>query len=290
MSDVLWRNRSPQEGMPTVHALVIGVSAYDHLPGGSGPPCDAALLGGLQQLTAAATSATRIALWLRNSFDFPNVQLGSVRLLASPSPNEAPLPDKVTPPPATYDEVRKAITGWLKDARASVGNVTVLYVAGHGIQTSSEGGILLLQDIGAPDSLRILERAIDVASVRVGMVADPNEADTSTPEVQYYFYDACRVVPPASVAYEELKAGVFLDIAKGAAPKTSYVLCGQHRGDYAWPIRKRRRPCSRPRSRTCWRATRRSDPTAERSAWPSSVPPWKHSLPNGPASSANSRT
>ena len=233
MTDVLWRNRSPKEGTPTVHVLVIGVSSYDHLPGGTGEQSTAAMLSGLSQLSAAATSATRIALWIRNTFDFPNVQLGTVRLLASPSPAELPLPDDVAPPPATYDEVRKAVAGWLKDARSGDGNVSVLYVAGHGIQTSSEGGIVLLQDVGAPDSIRILERAIDVASVRLGMVADPAAADTCTPPVQYYFYDACRVVPPATAAYEELKAGVFLDIAKGAAPTTSYVLWGSSAGDYA---------------------------------------------------------
>lgn len=216
-----------------MHALVIGVSSYDHLVGGSGPLTNEPLLNGLRQLSAAATSATRVALWLRDHFQFPNVQLGSIRLLVSPAPSEVPLPEGVSPPNATFDAVRKAVVAWRNDARSTAGNVALLYVAGHGIQTSNEGGILLLQDAGAPDSLTPLERAIDVASIRRGMVADPAKPDTATPDIQYYFYDACRIVPTASASYATVQVGVSFDEPRGPAPTTSYVMWGSRSRDYA---------------------------------------------------------
>lgn len=234
MSDdsVLWRRDDIPADEATVHALVIGVSRYDHLPGGSGSPTKHRLLGGLTQLSAAATSAARVATWLRDHFDYPEVRLGSVRLLASPGEGEVPLPAGVEPPPATYDQVKRALNAWRREARATPGNVTLLYVAGHGIQTSNEGGIVLLQDAGDPD-FAALDRAIDVASVRRGMVADPTDAETFTPPIQYYFYDACRVQPSAVASFEELRAGITTDEPRGAAPDTSWVLWGSRSRDYA---------------------------------------------------------
>ena len=125
--DILWSRQPVVDDLATVHALVIGVSKYDHLPGGTGQQTTKALLAGLGQLSAAATSATRIANWLRDNFDYPKVQLGSVRLLASPSPAEVPLPGGANPPPATYEQVKKAVTRWRRDARATPGNITLLY-------------------------------------------------------------------------------------------------------------------------------------------------------------------
>ena len=46
--------------------------------------------------------------------------------------------------------------------------------------------------------LPVLDRALDVSSIRRGMVGDPTDPETSTPPVQYYFYDACRVQPSGS--------------------------------------------------------------------------------------------
>ena len=229
---VLWSSPVPPEAA-TVHALVIGVSRYDHLEGGDRQRCTAPLLGGLGQLSAAAAAATRVAVWLRDHFDYPDVRLGSVRLLASPSPGELPLPSDASPPPATYEEVKRALSAWRADARQTPGNITLLYVAGHGIQTSNEGGILLLQDAGDP-AYPVLDRALDVASVRRGMVGDPNDPSTYTPPVQYYFYDACRVLPPAVTNYTELEAGLRFDSPRGAAADMSWVLWGSRSRDYAY--------------------------------------------------------
>ena len=231
-AELLWSRPDVPADVATVHALVIGVSRYDFLPGGTGPTTTKSLLGGLSQLSAAATSAARVANWLRDHFEYPEVQLGSVRLLASPVEGELPLPGGVTPPPATYDEVRRALFAWRADARETPGNITLLYVAGHGIQTSNEGGILLLQDVGHPD-FPVLDRALDVSSIRRGMVGDPTDPETSTPPVQYYFYDACRVQPPGVMSFEELQAGLSFDVPRGLAPDMSWVLWGSRSRDFA---------------------------------------------------------
>jgi hypothetical protein len=58
-------------GQPVAHALVVGVSRYDYLAGGSGAPTTEAVLAGLGQLSAAATSAGRVAEWLRERYEYP---------------------------------------------------------------------------------------------------------------------------------------------------------------------------------------------------------------------------
>jgi hypothetical protein len=226
----------PGTERPAYHVLIIGISRYDHLRGGDGVLATEPLAEGLEQLAAAATSAVRVALWFRDHFDSPGATRGSIRLLVSPALDELPLPKGVTADPATYENVREAVVAWRRDLRTHSGNVAVLYVAGHGIQTSAEGGIVLLQDFGSPDSLTPLERAIDVTAVRRGIVADPNQPDTATPELQFYFYDACRITSPAAAGYASLAAGIALDEPRGTPPRASWVSFGSRPQDYALAV------------------------------------------------------
>jgi hypothetical protein len=123
------------------------------------------------------------------------------------------------------------------------GQYHAAFVAGHGIQTSNEGGILLLQDVGHPDS-EPLDRALDVAAIRLGMVADPTDPNTSTPPVQYYFYDACRVQPAGVHNYQELNAGIGSDIPRGPAPDMSWCCGAVGHAITRWLIRKPKPHCS----------------------------------------------
>jgi hypothetical protein len=225
---------------PAYHALIIGVSRYTHLVGGTGPRTEEPLATQLDQLSAAATSAVRVAMWIRDHFQHPDAGRGSIRLLVSPSDGETPLPGDVEAPPATHDNVRAAITEWRRDVRANPENVAILYIAGHGLQTSNEGGILLLEDFGAPDAPTPLHAAVDVESVRRGIVADPNRPNTATPKLQFYFYDACRINPAATAGYDELKAGIYLDLPRGAAARASWVCFGARPRDYAYADPQRR--------------------------------------------------
>src|SRR6478736_2689552 len=86
-------------GDPAYHALIIGVSRYTHLVGGTGPRTEEPLANQLDQLSAAATSAVRVAMWIRDHFQHPDAGRGSIRLLVSPSDPETPLPGEVEAPP-----------------------------------------------------------------------------------------------------------------------------------------------------------------------------------------------
>ena len=224
---------------PAYHALIIGVSRYRHLPGGGGPVSTDPLAAGLTQLSAAAASALRVAMWIRDHYEPPNAGRGSIRLLLSPAPGEA-LAENVSVPPATSREVSSAVAAWRRDVRAHAGNVALLYVAGHGIQKTSEGGILLLEDFADPDALTPLAGAVDVQSVRRGIVSDPNRPDTCTPALQFYFYDACRVRLPAAMHYDSLNAGITLDEPQGDPAKASLVSFGAGPQDYAFADPRRR--------------------------------------------------
>ena len=179
-------------------------------------------------------------MWIRDHFQHPDAGRGSIRLLVSPSDGETPLPGDVEAPPATHDNVQAAITEWRRDVRANPENVAILYIAGHGLQTSNEGGILLLEDFGAPDAPTPLHAAVDVESVRRGIVADPNRPNTATPKLQFYFYDACRIDPAATAGYDELKAGIYLDLPRGAPARASWVCFGARPRDYAYADPQRR--------------------------------------------------
>lgn len=241
------RKRAPRDAMfhqrpcegPAYHALVIGVSRYRHLPGGRGPKATSALAAGLTQLSAAATSALQVALWIRDKYDPPDVNGGSIRLLLSPAPTEGiSLDDLVRS--ATSANVAAAVAGWRRDVRSHEANIALLYVAGHGIQRTMEGGIVLLEDFADPTALTALTGAIDVQSVRGGIVADPTQADTCTPKRQFYFYDACRVNLPADAQFESLTAGITLDTPRGKAPDASWVSFGSRPRDYAFADAKHR--------------------------------------------------
>lgn len=213
---------------------MIGVSRYDHLPGGEGPLSAQPFTKGLTQLGAAASSAARIAIWLRDRLDYPDTPLGSLRFLASPSAGEVPLPGGLEPPPATYAEVKAALVEWRDDARRNAANVSVLFVAGHGFQIGNAGGILLLQDFGRSGAVSVMEQTLDVVGVQKGMLNDPNDPQTFTPAVQYYFHDACRIMPAASDAYVELSGGLRLDMPKGLLPKASWAYFGARSRDFAY--------------------------------------------------------
>ena len=120
------------------------------------------------------------------------------------------------------------------DARRNAANVAVLYVAGHGFQIGNAGGIVLLQDFGRSGSLTVMEQTLDVVGVQRGMLNDPNVPETFTPAVQYYFHDACRIMPAASDAYVELSGGLRLDLPKGLLPRASWAYFGARSRDFAY--------------------------------------------------------
>jgi hypothetical protein len=189
--------------MTQLHALIIGVSHYPHLPGGKGNLATETF--GLGQLTSPALSAFRFAEQLRNldlhqpTRQLP-MELGSVRILLSPSDEEEKEILKLTGanfPPATLDSVQDAAREWRDEARRDPSSGTLFLFAGHGMQWFADT-ILLLQDFGNPRG-GTFSKTVAVRNIYDGMApeppANPPLPNANIARTQWYFVDACRVYP-----------------------------------------------------------------------------------------------
>ena len=102
----IWHRPAGLPPGPKTHALVIGISYYDHLSGQIGRKLK------LGQLDCAASAAYKFASWLKSSYRCVQAPLGSIRFLASPSQIEK---DKLAHidvsqwPEATADNVETAL-------------------------------------------------------------------------------------------------------------------------------------------------------------------------------------
>jgi Caspase domain len=211
---------------PATHALVIGVSRYQHLPERAGDPSptdSARTTYNLGQLRSPATGALRFGEWLRDVYFMPDAPKKTIRLLLSPSeeeqnevPNFAMLGAEVIP--ATRENVEGALDDWQRECRSYDDNVGILYAGGHGIQLAKDGGIVLLEDfaesIGSP-----LNQSLDVSRVRTGMSGKP------TAQRQFYFVDACRVKPEELERIDTQGAGIGLQ-SQGPAARCTPIYFG----------------------------------------------------------------
>jgi hypothetical protein len=133
-----------------LHAVLIGVSAYPHLPNGGGAPAPKSF--GLKQLSSSALSAFRMHEWLTGAATKLPLPLGSVELLVSPSAGElAAEPRLAGRTPATRAEVVKA----MKSLKAALERL--LAIGERGVPIFREGVSLTL------DRLRVY------ASVKKGL-------------------------------------------------------------------------------------------------------------------------
>ncbi|MFG1992242.1 caspase family protein [Actinoplanes sp. NPDC048988] len=191
------RTASLKPGQPVTHALVIGVSAYDHLPGGP-------LTFGLKSLSSTAAGAHRFAVWLRDHYHNPRAPLATIRLLLSPTAEGEP---------ADREHVRNAVLGWQEDNYRNSSGTSFLYAAGHGVMLSHEDSLVLLQDF-AKDRM-VLDYSLDIGSVYHGMAGD------QFPQSQVYFVDACRLRPEVFARFANLGTGVGLPSPFAAADRRS---------------------------------------------------------------------
>jgi hypothetical protein len=208
---------------PGTHVFVIGVSAYKHLSGGTEPSENADLLG-MKQLSAAARSASEFAAWVRDEYHNPSVPLSSLRVLLSPSPGESIHPriaelqnDRTT---ATLENVERELVEFRKACDRHPESIAVVYIAGHGVQLSKHGSIVLLHDCGSDDHSTLLKGAINVAGVHAGF----NHPETA--QTQFWFVDACRQVPYVAVRFEQMEGGLTLDVRKGGTAGTTALFLG----------------------------------------------------------------
>jgi hypothetical protein len=195
-----------------LHAFVVGVSAYRHLPGGPGPPAPDHFE--MAQLTAPARSAFRIFEWLVEREEQLPVPLATVRLLVSPSTSELEtnpaLAQQATS--CTLRDFRREATAWRSDASRNPEAMTFFYFAGHGVQRSKRDAVLLLEDFGDGEG-GTLDKAVNTANLHSGMAPSPTFPNIA--RRQLYFVDACRSMHERFRRFEQLETSTVWDVELG---------------------------------------------------------------------------
>jgi hypothetical protein len=187
---------------PGTHALVVGVSHYRYLSGPEASPFGQQF--GLEDLSSAARSASEVVAWLLNEYHNPAAPLASLRVALSPADGETyasgvkeRLPQSHA---ATRDNVERDLIA-LRNACARPDNVCFVYVAGHGIQLTIRGAIVLLEDFADPQRVN-LYGAMDMVGCHDGLFG------TGYANNQFWFVDACRQLPRVASKFDNLAGGV----------------------------------------------------------------------------------
>ncbi|WP_055627729.1 caspase family protein [Streptomyces hirsutus] len=180
---------------PAVHALVIGVGAYDWFPDGprhvAGRKGDR-LSGTFTQLGSPPASARALCEGLLEGFrDLPGgLSLGSLEAVVS-AEQEMVLKGgdgaRVPLGPATFAGVEEAFRAWYDRCDSDPNNVALFFFCGHGVQVGRGPQALLLQDTGenVHDYFRT---AVDLHALVQGM-------EKNSALIQCFFVDACRIAP-----------------------------------------------------------------------------------------------
>jgi hypothetical protein len=184
----LWVNRDWTPGTPGLYAVVIGVSKYDHLAGGSHPAQETY---GLGQLAVSALTAFRVYQWLKEDYRVDNCPLAKCWVLLSPTEaeleHEQALADHATP--ATFDRCADALAYWQKElerlsATVAAESRSLFFFSGHGLEVHHEKQLLLTSDYLKPPAHNE-NMALSTQNIRFALASSPVCR-------QSYFFDACR--------------------------------------------------------------------------------------------------
>lgn len=195
--------------VPSIHALLIGVSDYQHLYDNEDDPAPDEHLG-LRKLQSPALTVYRIYEWLERRRQFLPLPLASLRVLVSPSPIEMQMAPALGAWLERADLVHtlSAIEEWRQLLAHNQDSIGLFYFAGHGIKRQRRDDVLLLEGFGGK-STRILRDAIDSTSLIDGMA--PSREFPNIARTQLYFFDACRVKPSLFKKYEKVEADPIWD-------------------------------------------------------------------------------
>ena len=176
-------NNELQEGGKGLHALIVGVSHYPHLPDGGGTPAEKSY--GMGQLSSTSLTAYKMYRWLLENKDLLPVPLATIRLLLSPSEGELKIEPSIQEllqsnkaKLSTKDNFVLEAKAWRSDARTSEDNVTFFYFAGHGVQRKKDDAVMLLRDFGYPAIGGSLANAAAMENLFYGMA--PPQDTTKT--------------------------------------------------------------------------------------------------------------
>lgn len=230
-------NRAALAGKPGLHALIAGVSMYSHLPGGGGKP---AVDGyGMQQLSSTALTAYKVYRWLMERKDHLSMPLATVRLLLSPSVGEeAAVPELAAAGASrcTRQNFTGEVRQWRTDAGSDNDNVTFFYFAGHGVQRTRSDSVLLLEGFADPDE-GPLHHAAEIFNIFNGM-APPASVAMKMARTQFYFVDACRVLPSAFKNFEKMAVpDIFSIELSGADDRRAPILFATIPGIKAYALK-----------------------------------------------------
>lgn len=200
---------------PGTHVLIVGVGAYPHLKGGTGPVNPQHREMG--QLTSPPLSAMAMLEWVDKTLTNFEAPLKSVEVLISqPTPatytDSTGLSQKIDP--ATWPHVRNSAQAWKDRADSDADNVAIFFFCGHGLG-DGVGTHLLLGDSGSDPEL--LRSSLHVQSFRLAM-------GSCAAKKQIYFVDACRTVDLATVfnpyqgGQAVLQPGNVLQVFDGSNP------------------------------------------------------------------------
>jgi hypothetical protein len=190
----VWRSDPPRQA--GAHALVIGVSDYPYLGGGSAPPNERVQdHGGLMQLEVSALSGALLFDWLKAADEIAGAPLASCRLLLAPRPDEKERVDRLTEGhygSADYESMRSALLAWGNDiaagGRVQGPNVALFFFSGHGVEVAASPAIL------ARD---VLNQTVADGGTNKALAVDPMSTAVKTYNIDrgLFFVDACRDSP-----------------------------------------------------------------------------------------------
>lgn len=172
---------------PGTHLIAIGIGAYDHLKGGSGPETKYHLE--MQQLGSPPISARKVATWFIEHFDCEDFPLASVSLVLSE--RQPPMFDKGNRglrivPNGTIKEVSDAITAWIERAAVHPQSRIILYFCGHGLSGGTQN-LYLMRDYGQNPN-DPMSGALNYTNFIMGL-------ECRIPSTQFLLFDACRSAP-----------------------------------------------------------------------------------------------
>lgn len=187
-------NRQQLDGAPGIHAFIAGVSLYPHLPGG--PGLEAAKTFGLQQLSSTASTAWLMYQWLLKAEKEKRLPLpiATIHLLLSPTPAELARHAAMGTSGAARCRRSEFVLdagSWRDCARASNGEMTLFYFAGHGVQRRQKDAVLLMDDFGDRGAGGSLTNTVDIHDLVNGMAPPVGLGIVANQQV--YFVDACRM-------------------------------------------------------------------------------------------------